>query len=127
MGTSFFVQASIWFLYVMPVFIVVFFTGNINKYLLHKRLRVKTADLLVPFLVFGIYLFGSVGLGSSYFSYFLLFIFTFAIILVSILYYKVEKLSVSKFIYMWWRFLFLFSFPYFYIMGALYLLKRCIL
>lgn len=124
MGTSFFVQASIWFLYVMPVFIVVFFTGNINKYLLHKRLRVKTADLLVPFLVFGIYLFGSVGLGSSYFSYFLLFIFTFAIILVSILYYKVEKLSVSKFIYMWWRFLFLFSFPYFYIMGALYLLKK---
>lgn len=124
MGTSFFVQASIWFLYVMPVFIVVFFTGNINKYLLHKRLRVKTADLLVPFLVFGIYLFGSVGLGSSYFSYFLLFIFTFAIILVSILYYKVEKLSVSKFIYMWWRFLFLFSFLYFYIMGALYLLKK---
>lgn len=124
MKTSFFVQASIWFLYVMPVFIVVFFTGNINKYLLHKRLRVKTADLLVPFLVFGIYLFGSVGLGSSYFSYFLLFIFTFAIILVSILYYKVEKLSVSKFIYMWWRFLFLFSFPYFYIMGALYLLKK---
>lgn len=124
MGTSFFVQASIWFLYVMPVFIVVFFTGNINKYLLHKRLRVKTADLLVPFLVFGIYLFGSVGLSSSYFSYFLLFIFTFAIILVSILYYKVEKLSVSKFIYMWWRFLFLFSFPYFYIMGALYLLKK---
>lgn len=124
MKTSFFVQASIWFLYVMPVFIVVFFTGNINKYLLHKRLRVKTADLLVPFLVFGIYLFGSVGLSSSYFSYFLLFIFTFAIILVSILYYKVEKLSVSKFIYMWWRFLFLFSFPYFYIMGALYLLKK---
>lgn len=123
MATSFRFLMGLFVLYITPILILLVFSKKIDRHFLRNQLKCKTADLLVPFLLMGIYLFSSDGLVKPYFPYFLLFLFTFGILLVTALYFKVNELHIRQFLFVWWRFVFLFSFLLFYTTGGILISK----
>lgn len=119
MGTYIRFMMGVFVLYITPVLILILLSRQINNHFKKVHLKLKAADLLVPFLLMGIHLFSYRYAHVSYFPYFLLFLFTFGMILALSIYVKKEKLKFVDFFLVWWRFVFLFSFFLFYISGGL--------
>lgn len=101
-------------LFLLPVVLFVFCNKKVNRHFMKQQLTVKMADLLVPYLVVGIHVISSLTLGMSLFPYFLIFIFTLAIILLLYLAVKKGEILYSKFFKSWWRFVFLSSIVTYY-------------
>lgn len=96
-------------LFLLPIVLFVLCNKKINRHFMKQQLTVKMADLLVPYLIVGIHVISLVTLGVSIFPYFLIFIFSLAIILLLYLAVKKGEILYHKFFKSWWRFVFLSS------------------
>lgn len=96
-------------LFLLPIALFVFCNKKINRHFMKQQLTVKLADLLVPYLIVGIHIISSLTWGRSIFPFFLIFIFTLAIILLLYLAVKKGEILYHKFFKSWWRFVFLSS------------------
>ena len=105
-------------LFLMPILLFLLFNNKINRHFRKQRLTLKLADLLVPYLIVGIHIMSMLTLGITIFPYFLIFIFSLAIIL--LLYFAVKKGEIlyGKFFKSWWRFVFISSIITYYGLAA---------
>lgn len=110
---------TVFVVFLLPVLILILFSQGIQKHLLSRRIHLKTADLLVPFLLVGIHLFSLSLWEMNIVLYFLLFLFSFGIFLAFYIFYKKKELYYVSFFRTWWRFVFLFSMLLFYSTGSL--------
>ena len=101
-------------LFLLPIVLFVLCNKKINRHFMKQQLTVKMADLLVPYLIVGIHVISSLTLGISLFPYFLIFIFSLAIVLLVYLAVKKGEILYHKFLKSWWRFVFLSSFITYY-------------
>ena len=76
-------------LFLVPILLFLLFNKKINRHFRRQRLTLKLADLLVPYLIVGIHILSMLTLGMTVFPYFLIFIFSLAIVL--LLYLAVKK------------------------------------
>ncbi|MFL2104359.1 DUF3397 family protein [Desemzia sp. FAM 23991] len=105
-------------LLLLPIILFVLFNKKINHHFMKQQLTVKMADLLVPYLIVGIHIISSLTFGMSLFPYFLIFIFTLAIILLLYLAVKKGEILYYKFFKSWWRFVFISSMITYYGLAA---------
>ena len=118
MGAYLRFMIGLFIMYLIPIVTIVLFSRPIRNHLMKHNIQVKVADLLVPFLLVGIHLFSMQSLNVSYFPYLLLFIFGFGIILSIYIYIQKKEFYIRTFFHIWWRFVFIFSFVLFYILGG---------
>lgn len=118
MGAYLRFMIGLFIMYLIPIVTIVLFSRPIRNHFMKHNIMVKVADLLVPFLLVGIHLFSMQSLDVSYFPYLLLFIFGFGIILSIYIYIQKKEFYLRTFFHIWWRFVFIFSFVLFYILGG---------
>ncbi|MEG0553112.1 MAG: DUF3397 domain-containing protein [Carnobacterium sp.] len=106
-------------LYLMPIFLLYFFSKGVNRHFKNQQLKIKLADLLVPYLMIGIQILSIQTFEVSIFPYFLILIFSLGIIIAVLIAYKKGEIIYSRFFKTYWRFVFMFSFlTYYLLVGA---------
>lgn len=103
---------------VLPIVLFVFFNKKVNRHFVMQEQTVKMADLLVPYLLVGIHIISLTTFGETLFPYFLIFIFSLAIILLVYLAVNKGEILYSQFLKSWWRFVFLSSIIVYYLLIA---------
>lgn len=105
-------------LFLVPILLFLLFNKKINRHFRRQRLTLKLADLLVPYLIVGIHILSMLTLGMTVFPYFLIFIFSLAIVLLLYLAVKKGEILYGKFLKSWWRFVFISSIITYYGLAA---------
>lgn len=104
------------FLYSVPILSLLLFNKSINRHFRSQHLRFKLPDLLVPYLLVGIHFLSLMTFGFSVFPYFLIILFSLAIVILLVTAYKKGEIIYGSFFKTYWRFIFLFSFVLYYVL-----------
>lgn len=109
-------------------YLVPFFAFSLNKWINGEMnvlgLNIKTIDLITPYLIFCVHLYSSLAFGFSLFPYFVIVISVIGILLAVFFVVKKKELFYKKFLRVWWRYVFLISFPTYSIVGAIALYNQ---
>ncbi|MEG0267975.1 MAG: DUF3397 domain-containing protein [Carnobacterium sp.] len=113
-------------LYLMPIFFLYFFSKGVNRHFKNQQLKIKLADLLVPYLMIGIQILSIQTFEVSIFPYFLILIFSLGIIIAVLIAYKKGEIIYSRFFKTYWRFVFMFSFLTYYLLVGANILNKIV-
>ncbi len=111
-------------LYLMPILLLYFFSKGINRHFKNQQLKIKLADLLVPYLMIGIQILSIQTFKISFIPYFLILIFSLGIIIALLIAYKKGEIIYSRFFKTYWRFVFIFSFSTYYLLVGASILNK---
>lgn len=109
-------------LYLLP-FIVIYYYKWINDQLRAARLKFKVPDLLNFYLIFGIFLFSPIAFSMAVFWIYILVIAVIAIILITNFAYIKKNFILTKFLRIWWRFVFLVSIVVYIVVGFVAIIR----
>jgi hypothetical protein len=106
-------------LYLIPIFLLYLFSKSVNRHFGNQQIKIKLADLLVPYLMVGIQILSIDTFEISIFPYFLIILFSLGIIIAVLIAYKKGEIIYSRFFRTYWRFVFIFSLcTYYFLVGA---------
>ncbi|MGB6178223.1 DUF3397 domain-containing protein [Carnobacterium sp.] len=118
MNQSMFKLADI-VLYIIPILLLYIFSKSINNHFKKQEIRIKLADLMVPYLMMGIQILSIQTFNMSIFPYYLIILFSLGMIIAIFLAYKKGEIIYSRFFKTYWRFVFIFSlFTYYSLVGV---------
>ena len=110
----------------MPIFLLYFFSKGVNRHFKNQQLKIKLADLLVPYLMIGIQILSIQTFEVSIFPYFLILIFSLGIIIAVLIAYKKGEIIYSRFFKTYSRFVFMFSFLTYYLLVGANILNKIV-
>lgn len=106
-------------LYFIPIFLFILFNKSVNHHFKNQQIKIKLADLLVPYLMVGIQILSIETFKLSIFPYFLIIIFSLGMIIAILIAYNKGEIIYSRFFKTYWRFIFIFSLcTYYFLVGA---------
>ncbi|SEK30263.1 Protein of unknown function [Carnobacterium iners] len=106
-------------LYIIPILLLYIFGKSINRHFQNQEIRIKLADLMVPYLMMGIQILSIQVFEISIFPYYLIILFSLGMIIAIFLAYKKGEIIYNRFFRTYWRFVFIFSlFTYYFLVGA---------
>lgn len=112
--------------FILPVVLLWLVPRLLNIRIIVRGAVIKTPDLLVPFLMVGIHVLSTLFFHQSWLPYFVIFILSFGIVVVSIMAYRKGEILFSRFFKVFWRFSFIFAFLCYYVILLLKIGKQFI-
>ena len=100
-------------LYFIPIFLFILFNKSVNRHFKNQQLKIKLADLLVPYLMVGIQILSVETFKFSIFPYFLITIFSSGMIIAVLIAYNKGEIIYSRFFKTYWRFVFIIYLCYY--------------